>query len=354
MPSDQLDGSSPTRAWKTLHPLKRINLQPGDSILLKRGGLWANQRLEVHRRGLPETPIVISSFGPKSLTKPHLTDTSSHVIGIGADFIVIDGLKISGARRFGITTLGRNRHNLSIKNSEIFDCTNGISIEHASDVEISRNFIHSIHFRRSNHGAIGITIDNSSKVQISENVIHNCFGVSGNKRDGGAIELFRSNDEITIRKNRASNTWGFIEFGGLRGDTIRNVIVDSNLAVNTRLLTWFNLRTPHDTTNAWGIGYSNITISHNTLIQNAAKIHSPIGASTYLTDSSQIRMIGNTITGDSLFGFIYKGGFQQRNNTFWSPNLNPKNYKPHKTDRFLKPRISDTSKYSLQNLPPLQ
>lgn len=338
MPSDTLDGLKPERAWKSPEPLKRIKLRQGDSILFRKGGQWFGQRLVLDQGGRPGSPVFVGSYGPSNLPRPHLIDTSTQVLGIAANHIIVSGLKFSGARRYGISTLGRNRRSIELRNNEITNCTNGILIFNASQVLLADNYIHAIHYNRSTKGAVGIIIDNSANIEITDNIFQDCIGGVKKKHDGGAIELFRSNQNISVRKNRASNTWGFIEMGGLRNDTISDVQIDSNIAINTHLFAWFNLATPQDTSNKWGVGYKNITVSYNHFIQNSATITNPIGANTYLTDSSQIIFSHNSIGGDSLLGFIYKGGFSRISNRFWSPHSKKMKFKLHESETMAKPK----------------
>lgn len=337
-PNDSLDGSSPKTAWKTTQNLKKAKIQPGDSILFRRGGIWKNEQIEFQKGGLPGALVFIGSYGNKNQPKPHFIDSSANVIAISASHIVVSGLKTTGARRYGITTKGRNLHNLTIMGNEISDCTNGILINQASQVILSENNIHTIHYNRSHSGAIGITLDRSRDVKIISNKFRNCIGTQNSHSDGGAIELFRSNQGIQIFNNQAFNTWGFIEMGGLSGDSIRDVHISANTAINTRSFAWFNLDTPTDTSNYWGVGYDSILISNNTLIQNKAHTSNAIGSNENLTNPNQIIVKNNIFAGDSLNDFNYKGNFHLINNIFWSKSKKPKQTFPP-TNRFINPQI---------------
>lgn len=344
IPIDTLNGLSPQQAWKNTQQLKRIKIRAGDSILFRNGGEWTGERFEIHQGGTPKEPIFIGTYGPSTLPKPHLIDTSAQVVGIGANHIVVSGLKLSGARRYGISTLGRNRRGIELTENEIHDCTNGIIVNQSNQVAITNNHIHNLSYNRSNNGAIGITIDQSRNTIIKGNRIKNCIGINGGKHDGGAIELFRSCNNITITENRAINTWGFIEMGGFSGDTIRNINISRNTAINTRTFTWFNLDTPEDTTNFWGVGYDSIQLTNNTLIQNRPHTSNAVGASGNLTNPNQIIIENNIFSGDSLNNFVYKGNFRLRNNIFWS-RISRTKYKHSQTNEYINPQISlDTNK----------
>ena len=56
-------GTSEDAPFKTLSKVNEINLQPGDSILLKKGSTFDNQQLYPKGRGTEENHILISSYG---------------------------------------------------------------------------------------------------------------------------------------------------------------------------------------------------------------------------------------------------------------------------------------------------
>jgi parallel beta-helix repeat protein len=69
-------GKSAADAWKTLDKLDGLVLTPGDSILLKTGEIFIGQ-IQIHQSGTAQNPIVISSYGDKSLKSPYLTGATS-------------------------------------------------------------------------------------------------------------------------------------------------------------------------------------------------------------------------------------------------------------------------------------
>ena len=56
------NGLSPENAWKTISKLSEVIIQPGDSILLRRGMEW-DEEFIVSFSGEKENPIVISAYG---------------------------------------------------------------------------------------------------------------------------------------------------------------------------------------------------------------------------------------------------------------------------------------------------
>lgn len=59
--NDQNTGSSPESAWKTIGQVNRFHLQPGDSVLFKRGGIWRGNI--VCQSGADQKPIRYASYG---------------------------------------------------------------------------------------------------------------------------------------------------------------------------------------------------------------------------------------------------------------------------------------------------
>jgi hypothetical protein len=61
--NDANAGFQPSSAWRTLAKVNSAEFLPGDTIYLKRGGLW-RESLVPRRGGTPGRPIVYTAFGP--------------------------------------------------------------------------------------------------------------------------------------------------------------------------------------------------------------------------------------------------------------------------------------------------
>ena len=59
--NDANDGLTPETAWQTLQNIATANIQPGDSVLFKRGGLWRGHF--TLRNGEPGKPVLFSNYG---------------------------------------------------------------------------------------------------------------------------------------------------------------------------------------------------------------------------------------------------------------------------------------------------
>lgn len=72
--NDLNDGRTPLTAWKTLYKVNGAEVMPGDSILLKRGGVWRDQ-LKPHS-GSPEKYVTYSCYGSSRMGKPLILGSS--------------------------------------------------------------------------------------------------------------------------------------------------------------------------------------------------------------------------------------------------------------------------------------
>ena len=65
--NDNHSGSSPKEAFASLAAVNRLELGPGDRVLLECGSVFENQYLHLSARGTEEKPVVISSYGEGTL-----------------------------------------------------------------------------------------------------------------------------------------------------------------------------------------------------------------------------------------------------------------------------------------------
>ena len=68
--SDSNDGSSPDKAFYSLHKINELNLQPGAKVYLERGSVFENQYLHIEGSGAEGSPIIIDSYGKSSDPAP--------------------------------------------------------------------------------------------------------------------------------------------------------------------------------------------------------------------------------------------------------------------------------------------
>lgn len=60
--SDASDGLTPDSAWQTISKVNAANLQPGDSVLFRRGDVW-RQMLQPATSGTAGNPITFGAYG---------------------------------------------------------------------------------------------------------------------------------------------------------------------------------------------------------------------------------------------------------------------------------------------------
>lgn len=63
--SDSNDGTSESKAFKKLDKVNALNLEPGDTVLLKKGSVFEDQALQFTKEdsGTAEAPVKISTYG---------------------------------------------------------------------------------------------------------------------------------------------------------------------------------------------------------------------------------------------------------------------------------------------------
>jgi hypothetical protein len=228
----------------------------------------------------------------------------------------MSGVALSGGNG-NCLDVSRGAADVEVRQMELSDCAGGVGVA-GQDVRVVANSIHDMRFSSTHTGAVGIVLDGARDCRILENRIERCSDSWEGKFDGGAIEVFRGVSKCEIARNIAHSTFGFIELGGLSGDTIRDVAIHHNLAIGTGNFAWFNLDTPTDTSNFWGVGYTGIVVDNNTLVNHSRRA-TAFGLSTRVADSTSIRLRNNLFTGDSLAGLLYQDGFDRSHNLYGSP-----------------------------------
>jgi len=100
--SDDNDGRSSTTPWKTLQRASQQTYQPGDSLLLLRGGIWQGA-LILSGSGTAQQPIVLSSYGA-SASRPLIDGQGKTHAGVllrNQQHWIIQGLEITNNGQFG-------------------------------------------------------------------------------------------------------------------------------------------------------------------------------------------------------------------------------------------------------------
>lgn len=115
--SDGASGTSTGTAWQTLGKVNAQTFGPGDRILLKSGGVWNNQYLDLHGSGAAGAPIVLSRYGTGAKPLIDFADTSVGGEGFGVrlknvsyweigDLEITSGEQPTDKRRNGVLVVG--------------------------------------------------------------------------------------------------------------------------------------------------------------------------------------------------------------------------------------------------------
>ena len=126
--NDSNDGTSESKAFKTLEKVNGLNLEPGDTVLLKKGSVFEDQALKFIKEdsGTAEAPVKISTYGegekPKINTNGHgqwelnygnrldnvnhkwKGTVSSSILIEDTEYLEIEGLELTNDRKSATDT----------------------------------------------------------------------------------------------------------------------------------------------------------------------------------------------------------------------------------------------------------
>ena len=126
--NDSNDGTSESKAFKTLEKVNGLNLEPGDTVLLKKGSVFEDQALKFTKEdsGTAEAPVKISTYGegekPKINTNGHgqwelnygnrldnvnhkwKGTVSSSILIEDTEYLEIEGLELTNDRKSATDT----------------------------------------------------------------------------------------------------------------------------------------------------------------------------------------------------------------------------------------------------------
>jgi hypothetical protein len=122
---DASDGKSPEHAWRSFARINAMRFQPGDAILLKRGGEWAGG-LSPRGSGAPDKWITVGAYGPPDAPRPRIDGRDRPGIALSdQSYWSVQDLEISNDpdhRRSGIEVLASKRAGSQPKGIRILNC----------------------------------------------------------------------------------------------------------------------------------------------------------------------------------------------------------------------------------------
>ena len=219
--NDYNSGKSPLQAWKTCNKINLSwnSIMPGDSLLFKRGEIWAptssNMILHiVNRSGSVGSPIVFGAYGVGQL--PIISNINSggtadiySFMGQNIKYFIIQDIEFKG--NFLIYTDGNN----GVTNIKVLRCTIDGTSTYASGILFIQT------------GWIETTPENFSGLYPISNIEVGYCTIKNS--DATAIKFNNATKNIWIHNNKIYNTGlGGITLGG--GD---NSIVEYNLISGT-------------------------------------------------------------------------------------------------------------------------
>ena len=276
-------GLSSSMAWRTISEVNSSSFQPGDQILLKRGGVWREQ-LNFPSSGSPGNPITIGAYGSgarpvinganifsnwtsesvggftayyaaSSMSTNQVFENGNRLTKVNAKYELTPGtwwwdssikriyMRTTGDNHPGTYTIEISRRDfgiwikdesyITVENLELENSNDkGLDIlaygENINDIRI-QNIVssHNYHMGLRSTGFNGRRINNV----IVENSVFKYNGADG-------ISITANSDNFTIRKNTVHNncileTPGDAELdwtGGIRaiGSSVENVIFEEN------------------------------------------------------------------------------------------------------------------------------
>ena len=97
--NDSNKGTSSTNSWKTVSPVKLIQLKPGDSILFATGQKFTGMLSLINVKGSAQHPVVISSYSFKGSKSKPVLDAGEELNALliqNSSFIQVTGLELTG------------------------------------------------------------------------------------------------------------------------------------------------------------------------------------------------------------------------------------------------------------------
>ena len=173
--SDSNDGTSESKAFKTLDKVNALDLEPGDTVLLKKGSVFEDQALQFTKEdsGTAEAPVKISTYGEGD--KPQI-NTNGHGqwdLNYGTP---LDNRNHKWKGKVSSSILIKDTEYIEIKGLELTNDRNS-----ATDTEKDKNYNDAYAMDRT--GVAGVAKDNGTvdHIVLNDLYIHNVTGNVYNK-----------------------------------------------------------------------------------------------------------------------------------------------------------------------------
>lgn len=234
------DGLTPETALQTLEEVNKIELQPGDQVLFKRGCKW-NGTLVISNSGTKEKPISYNAYGKGSwlpVFDAHGMTTAT-IVGEDVSYIHIQNLEVMnttkgemGLRGISITSVYEDVEGIVIRDNYVHDVESaGTGVVTRGGVNVGLGYT-DFHW----NGGIVVraggykTKDEKDKkvvrdILIEDNLVEKAF-VEGIV--AGGIRHWKKCENITIRNNEVYECGG----EGIAVFTTDSVLIEGNICGN--------------------------------------------------------------------------------------------------------------------------
>ncbi len=334
--ADAKNGRSQGQAFRTLGRMNQVQLQPGDTIRLKRGCTWSGgQRLDLTSSGTASKPITVGTYGsgPKPIIKngknQGIKVTGSHIVikRVHVTFDVQQTKTVNGCAQpfgdyYGVNFTG-GAHHVTLQDSLIERANAGVHLAaNSRNITVTRNTIR-------NNDVMNVFGGNPNKdlgawavlVGSDDNVIsHNTF--QGNRAPcansagtihSNSVEIFQGSGNY-IHHNKSFGDRVFSEIGG----TSSNKASDNTFEFNLHRSGMANARfiTTRGNQSSWGPVWRT-TAEHNTVwLTGSGSIAISCGRGC---NGNILTARGNILAAADKALFA-DNNFNEANNLYWNPN----------------------------------
>ena len=316
-------GRSPDLAWRTMTKANGAALQPGDSLLFKRGCRWQGP-LNARWNGSASAPITIASYGKGALPK---IENARDNIWVTGSYLVFSRLitradppgydPACGNQPTGWVVgwrfLSGSHHNV-VRNSKAQHLYMGVFIASGSHDNVIRNNT----FTDNNvadavnsvSGGMAVVVHGDAN-EIAYNHISGSDSCSQRyQRDGSAIEIFGGQNN-NIHHNRAIDNNTFVELGQSR--TANNTIAYNVVTSSLRISTFLVARGAQDT--SWGPTTNTRAYNNSVYLSGAESFGVVCGGGC---GASILTFRNNIVWSYDKIAWV-DGSWAESNNVWWSP-----------------------------------
>jgi len=256
--------------WNAISQVNEKTFSGGDNVYFKRGCIFSSNNVNAMpiktTSSSSSQPVIFTAYGNGN--NPEIrnvsTDQWAKGIIISGNYVVLENLKISGAKEKGINIEGGYN---TVRNCEITDVGIDVNLLGQSNT-VTKSNIHDLKMVVNTQGgddddydAVAFKLGGTNN-EISYNTIRNCWAPSYDYTyDGGAVEIYSSANNARIHHNYVTNTQGFLEGGSNNhSDIINNVTVAYNVIENSGRVVGIHLG------GSFAISINNFKFTNNTVI----------------------------------------------------------------------------------------